>query len=165
MSLFTQLKQDALKALQNMPALEGAVITDEYPSVWKAESISKPVLAVGFRELSVLPSGFSGLIGKNRNGDEETGRRCKATFLFTLCAPKREVAKTLFDLFAALGGLLLPDSGFPVPVTGLTCDPVEFDRTLGCPVLRAYAQSEFLISDGGQESPDITDITVRSVVI
>lgn len=160
MGTLSGLKEAALESLRKAPELKGAVITDEFPGEGKPQVVTRPILALGYEQIQVKQAGLGGLLD-----DGSEGKCCEATFLFTLCAPRREVSPRLVGLFDTLAEVLLTGNEFPVTVTSLRCEPVVFDRTLGCPVLRAYAKAEFWMDGKAEEGKKMTDYIVRSVEI
>ena len=165
MNAFVELKSQLVKALAQLPGLEGAVVTDEYPSMGKPQSIVSPLIAVGFEKIETIPSSFSHYLGRGSSGESLMGSRWQVTVLFTLCAPKNLVAPQLFSLFDGLSQLLLQPGDLPSPIQSLWCDPIIFDQTLGCPVLKAYGKMEIWVSTAPQEGDPIGEYTVRSVMI
>ena len=71
----------------------------------------------------------------------------------------------LVGLFDVLAEVLLAGEGMPLAVSGLRCEPVGFDRALGCPVLRAYAKTEFWLVGGTETGEGIGEYIVRRAEI
>ena len=160
MGTLSKLKEEMLKALRQEPGLQGTAITNEFPGTGKPQGLDRPILALGYAEIQVQQAGMGGLLG-----EETAGKRCEATLLFTLCVPRKEASPRLVGLFDALAEILLAGEGFPLAVKGLRCDPVEFDRTLGCPVLRAYAKADFWLPGEAEAGESIGEYIVRRAEI
>ncbi len=160
MGTLSRLKDEMLEALRQEPGLRGVVITDEFPETGKPQGIGRPVLALGYAQIEVKQAGMGGLLTC-----EGEGKRCEATLLFTLCAPRKEVSPKLVGLFDVLAEVLLAGEGMPLAVSGLRCEPVGFDRALGCPVLRAYAKTEFWLVGGTETGEGIGEYIVRRAEI
>lgn len=156
--MLSGLKEEMLEALRREPRFKNVVILDEFPGTGKPQGIGRPVLALGYAEIRVKQAGLGGLLG-----EEQEGKRCEITLLFTLCAPKNEASPRLVGLFDVLAEVLLAGEGMPLAVSGLRCEPVEFDRVLGCPVMKAYATAELWLTGGTETGTEIGEWIVRRV--
>ncbi len=135
-----------------------AAVVDEYPSQARGACSPAALVGVGIHQVQAVAAGASPFLGA-AGGQEQFGRGLDITLRFTICSP--DSAGDCHRLFTTLCQALLLEP-CPLPVSGLWCDALCYDRALGGFVLTAKAGLPALFATGGQRQ-EISEFVVRSV--
>ena len=157
MNNLQELKQALVDYLTPRFAPDAQVV-DEYPQTARPACPSTPMVGVGIHQVQAVSAGASPYLGA-AEGQEQFGRGLDITLRFTILSPDN--AGDCHRLFTTLCQALLLES-CPLPVSGLSCDELRYDRALGGFVLTARAGLPALFATGG-EGREISEFIIRSV--